>query len=414
VGGVRRSALISLSNLSDDRMRGAKTGQWWEINPQRALANNSAVYTEKPGMDIFIKEWESLYLSKSGERGIVNRNSMAKQALKNGRRIIDKVEFGTNPCSEIILRPNQFCNLSEIVVRETDTFDTLKRKAVLATILGTFQSTLVNFRYLRKRWSDNTMEERLLGVSLTGIFDHNVLNGRRTDFEQAGFPGFTNLPDILMALKEVCIETNKEWAEKLGISQSAAITCVKPSGTVSQLVNAASGIHTRHSPYYIRTVRADVKDPLAQFMVSKGFPCEPDRMNPKHVLVFSFPIKSPQNAVYRNNITAIQHLETWLTYQDYWCEHKPSITVSVREDEWLEVAAWVYKHFDRMSGISFLPMSDHVYQQAPYQDCTKEEYEAFLTKMPTNVDWSELSKFEKTDQTEGAQELACAAGGCDI
>lgn len=414
VGGVRRSALISLSNLSDDRMRGAKTGQWWEINPQRALANNSAVYTEKPNMEIFIKEWESLYLSKSGERGIVNRQSMTKQALKNGRRDVEKWEFGTNPCSEIILRPNQFCNLSEIVVRETDTFETLKRKAVLATILGTFQSTLVNFRYLRKRWSDNTMEERLLGVSLTGIFDNNILNGKNSDFENSGFKGFKSLAEILEALKQVCIDTNKEWAEKLGIPQSAAITCVKPSGTVSQLVNAASGIHTRHSPYYIRTVRADVKDPLAQFMLSKGFPAEPDRMNPKHVLVFSFPVKSAQNAVFRTDITAIEHLKTWLLYQDHWCEHKPSITVSVKDEEWLEVAAWVFKHFDRMSGISFLPMSDHVYQQAPYQDCTQEEYEAFLAKMPKNVDWNELSKFEKTDETIGAQELACAAGGCEI
>jgi ribonucleoside-diphosphate reductase alpha chain len=414
VGGVRRSALISLSNLSDDRMRGAKTGQWWEINSQRALANNSAVYTEKPNMEIFIKEWESLYLSKSGERGIVNRQSMTKQALKNGRRDVEKWEFGTNPCSEIILRPNQFCNLSEIVVRETDTFETLKRKAVLATILGTFQSTLVNFRYLRKRWSDNTMEERLLGVSLTGIFDNNILNGKNSDFENSGFKGFKSLPEILSALRQVCVDTNKEWAEKLGIPQSAAITCVKPSGTVSQLVNAASGIHTRHSPYYIRTVRADVKDPLAQFMLSKGFPAEPDRMNPKHVLVFSFPVKSAQNAVFRTDITAIEHLETWLLYQDHWCEHKPSITVSVKDEEWLEVAAWVYKHFDRMSGISFLPMSDHVYQQAPYQDCSQEEYEAFVVKMPKNVDWSELSKFEKTDETIGTQELACSANGCEI
>lgn len=414
VGGVRRSALISLSNLSDDRMRGAKTGQWWEINPQRALANNSAVYTEKPNMEIFIKEWESLYLSKSGERGIVNRQSMTKQAFKNGRRDVEKWEFGTNPCSEIILRPNQFCNLSEIVVRETDTFETLKRKAILATILGTFQSTLVNFRYLRKRWSDNTMEERLLGVSLTGIFDNNILNGKNSDFENSGFKGFKSLAEILEALKQVCIDTNKEWAEKLGIPQSAAITCVKPSGTVSQLVNAASGIHTRHSPYYIRTVRADVKDPLAQFMLSKGFPAEPDRMNPKHVLVFSFPVKSAQNAVFRTDITAIEHLKTWLLYQDHWCEHKPSITVSVKDEEWLEVAAWVFKHFDRMSGISFLPMSDHVYQQAPYQDCTQEEYETFLAKMPKNVDWNELSKFEKTDNTEGTQELACTAGGCEI
>ena len=258
------------------------------------------------------------------------------------------------------------------------------------------------------------MEERLLGVSLTGIFDNNILNGKNSDFENSGFKGFKSLPEILSALRQVCVDTNKEWAEKLGIPQSAAITCVKPSGTVSQLVNAASGIHTRHSPYYIRTVRADVKDPLAQFMLSKGFPAEPDRMNPKHVLVFSFPVKSAQNAVFRTDITAIEHLEIWLMYQDHWCEHKPSITVSVVDDDWLEVAAWVFKHFDRMSGISFLPMSDHIYQQAPYQDCSKEEYEAFVQKMPKNVDWNELSKFEKTDETVGAQELACTAGGCEI
>ena len=414
VGGVRRSALISLSNLSDDRMRGAKNGQWWEQNGQRALANNSAIYTEKPNMEIFLKEWKSLYDSKSGERGIVNRQSMNKQAAKNGRRKIEKWEYGTNPCSEIILRPNQFCNLSEIVVRETDTFESLKRKAKLATILGTWQSTLVNFRYLRKRWSDNTAEERLLGVSLTGIFDHNILNGKNSDFENSGFKGFKSLPEILQALRQVCVDTNKEWAEKLGIPQSAAITCVKPSGTVSQLVNAASGIHTRHSPYYIRTVRADVKDPLAQFMLAKGFPAEPDVMNPKHVLVFSFPVKSSPDAVFRTDITAVEHMNIWLTYQDHWCEHKPSITVSVKEDEWLDVAAWVYKHFDRMSGISFLPMSDHIYQQAPYQDCTKEQYEDFLAKMPTNIDWTELAKYEKTDETIGAQELACTAGGCEI
>lgn len=414
VGGVRRSALISLSNLSDDRMRGAKTGDWWSQNVHRALANNSAVYTEKPNMEIFMKEWKSLYDSKSGERGIVNRQAMNKQVLKNGRRVADKWEFGTNPCSEIILRPNQFCNLSEIVVRETDTFDTLKRKAVLATILGTFQSTLVNFRYLRKRWMDNTGEERLLGVSLTGIFDNNVLNGKNSDFENSGFKGFKSLADILEALKQVCIDTNKEYANKLGIPISTAITCVKPSGTVSQLVNASSGIHTRHSPYYIRTVRADKKDPLAQFMLKSGFPCEPDVMKPEDVLVFSFPVKSAQDAVFRTDITAVQHLETWLLYQDHWTEHKPSITISVKDDEWFEVGAWVYKNFDRMSGVSFLPMSDHVYQQAPYQDCTKEEYEAALEKMPKNINWNELAKFETSDKTIGAQELACSANGCEI
>jgi intein/homing endonuclease len=411
---VHNSALISLSNLSDDRMRVAKNGQWWELNPQRALANNSAIYTEKPDMGIFMKEWLSLYDSKSGERGMMNREAMQKQAAKNGRRKFEKIEFGSNPCSEIILRPNQFCNLSEVVVRETDTFETLKRKVRLATILGTFQSTLVNFRYLRKRWIDNTAEERLCGVSLTGIFSNSILNGKSTDFENRGFKGFKSLPEILTALKEEYVEVNRVYAETLGIPQSTAIGCIKPSGTVSQLVNSPSGIHTSHSPYYIRTIRADIKDPLAKFMQDKGFPCEPDVMNPQNVLIFSFPIKAPQNSVYRTDITAIEHLDIWLMYQDYWCEHKPSITISVKEHEWLEVATWVYKHFDRMSGISFLPFSDHIYQQAPYQDCTQAEYEAFLAKMPKSIDWKDLNKYEKTDQTEGAQELACVAGGCDI
>lgn len=414
VGGVRRSALISLSNLSDDRMRNAKSGQWWETQGQRALSNNSAVYTEKPDMGTFMREWVSLYDSKSGERGIVSRVASQKQASRNERRKWEKVEFGTNPCSEIILRPNQFCNLTEIVVRPTDTFESLKRKARLATILGTWQSTLVNFRYLRKRWKDNTEEERLLGVSLTGIYDNKILNRTSEDFEGSGFNGFTNLKDILIALKNECVETNRQNAEVLAIPQSTAITCVKPSGTISQLVNSASGIHTRHSPYYIRTVRADKKDPLARFMADQGFPVEDDVMQPKHTSVFSFPVKSSPDAVFRTDITAIEHLETWMVYQEAWCEHKPSITVSVKESEWLEVGAWVYEHFDTMSGVSFLPFSDHVYQQAPYQDCTKEEYEAFLLKMPKNVDWKGLSKYEKSDETIGAQELACAAGGCEI
>lgn len=414
VGGVRRSALISLSNLSDDRMRNAKSGQWWEASGHRALANNSAVYTEKPDMGIFMKEWLSLYESKSGERGIVNRVASQKQAARNERRKWEKVEFGTNPCSEIILRPNQFCNLTEIVVRPTDTFESLKRKARIATILGTFQSTLVNFRYLRKRWKDNTEEERLLGVSLTGIYDNKILNRRSEDFKNSGFNGFNSLKEILTSLKQECIDTNKELAEKLGIPQSAAITCIKPSGTISQLVNSASGIHTRHSPYYIRTVRADKKDPLAQFMQDAGFPVEDDVMQPKHTSVFSFPVKSSPDAVFRDDITAIEHLETWLTYQDAWCEHKPSITVTVKEHEWMGVADWVYKHFDTMSGVSFLPHSDHVYQQAPYQECTEEYYNEFLAKMPKNVDWKGLSKYEKSDETIGAQELACAAGGCEF
>lgn len=402
VGGVRRSALISLSNLSDDRMRVAKSGQWWEDNAQRALANNSAAYTEKPEIGIFMDEWKSLYDSKSGERGIFNRESAKKQAGLNGRRDAEW-DFGTNPCSEIILRSKQFCNLSEVVIRATDTMETLKEKVKLATILGTFQSTLTNFKYLSKPWNDNTQEERLLGVSLTGIMDNNLTNGKGKDIEK-------NLAE----LKQIAVETNEKWAKKLGIPQSAAITCVKPSGTVSQLVDSASGIHARHNPYYIRTVRADKKDPLALFMKEAGFPCEDDVMKPDHTLVFSFPMKAPENAVFRMDMTAIEQLELWLAYQKNWCEHKPSVTISVKEHEWMEVGAWVYEHFDWMSGVSFLPFSEHVYKQAPYQDIDKESYEAELKAMPVNVDWSGLSAYETSDMTEGAQELACVAGGCEI
>ena len=402
VGGVRRSALISLSNLSDDRMRVAKSGQWWEDNAQRALANNSAAYTEKPEIGIFMDEWKSLYDSKSGERGIFNRESAKKQAGLNGRRDAEW-EFGTNPCSEIILRSKQFCNLSEVVIRATDTMETLKEKVKLATILGTFQSTLTNFKYLSKPWHDNTKEERLLGVSLTGIMDNDLTNGKGKDIEKN-----------LATLKQIAVETNEKWAKKLGIPQSAAITCVKPSGTVSQLVDSASGIHARHNPYYIRTVRADKKDPLAQCMKDAGFPCEDDVMKPDHTLVFSFPMKAPENAVFRMDMTAIEQLELWLAYQKHWCEHKPSVTISVKEHEWMEVGAWVYKHFDWMSGVSFLPFSEHVYKQAPYQDIVKEDYEAELKNMPVNVDWSGLAAYETSDMTEGAQELACVAGGCEI
>tara|TARA_Y100000004_G_scaffold17012_1_gene17594 strand:- start:4177 stop:6090 length:1914 start_codon:yes stop_codon:yes gene_type:complete len=402
VGGVRRSALISLSNLSDDRMRVAKSGQWWEDNGQRALANNSACYTEKPEIGIFMDEWKSLYDSKSGERGIFNRKSAKVQAGRNGRRDND-YDFGTNPCSEIILRSKQFCNLSEVVIRATDNMKILKQKVRLATILGTFQSTLVNFRYLSKDWAKNTEEERLLGVSLTGIMDNPLMNGSEPGLEKR-----------LSDLKEVAVETNKLWADKIGIPQSTAITCVKPSGTVSQLVDSASGIHARHNPYYIRTVRADKKDPLAQYMKDVGFPCEDDVMKPEHTYVFSFPMKAPDGAVMRQDKNAIEQLELWLTYQKHWCEHKPSVTISVKEDEWFDVGAWVYKHFDWMSGVSFLPYSEHVYKQAPYQDIVKKTYDKEIKKMPTNIDWTMLSQYEKSDMTEGAQELACVAGGCEI
>ncbi|MAD25515.1 MAG: ribonucleoside-triphosphate reductase [Verrucomicrobiales bacterium] len=402
VGGVRRSALISLSNLSDDRMRVAKSGQWWEDHGQRALANNSACYSEKPEIGIFMDEWKSLYDSKSGERGIFNRESAKKQAGRNGRRDNDW-DFGTNPCSEIILRSKQFCNLSEVVIRSTDTMKSLKEKVRLATILGTFQSTLTNFRYLTKDWNNNTEEERLLGVSLTGIMDSTLTNGTDGGLEKR-----------LEQLKQVAVETNAEWAKKIGIPQSAAITCVKPSGTVSQLVDSASGIHARHNPYYIRTVRADKKDPLALYMKDAGFPCEDDVMKPEHTSVFSFPMKAPEGAIMRQDKNALEQLELWLTYQKAWCEHKPSVTISVKEEEWFDVGAWVYKHFDYMSGVSFLPYSEHVYKQAPYQDIDKKTYEAELKTMPKEVDWALLSQYENSDMTEGAQELACTAGGCEI
>ena len=404
VGGVRRSALISLSNLSDDRMRHAKSGQWWEQNSQRALANNSACYSEKPDIGIFMDEWKSLYDSKSGERGIFNRESANKMASKNGRRIVEGYEFGTNPCSEIILRDREFCNLSEAVIRVTDSKETLKEKVRIATILGTFQSTLTNFKYVSNMWKKNCSEERLLGVSLTGIMDNPLTNGKEKGLE-----------NLLDELREVAVETNKKWSKKLGISRATAITCVKPSGTVSQLVDAASGIHARHNPYYIRTVRGDKKDPLTKMMKDAGFPIEDDVMNPNHTSVFSFPMKVNKDSVFRTDMTAIEQLELWLVYQKHWCEHKPSVTISVKEHEWLEVGAWVYENFDYMSGVSFLPFSEHSYKQAPYQDCDEKMYKELLNKMPKIVDWSKLGDYEKTDMTIGSQELACtAAGGCEI
>ena len=402
VGGVRRSALISLSNLSDDRMRVAKSGQWWNDNGQRALANNSACYTEKPDVGIFMDEWKALYDSKSGERGIFNRESAKKIAEKNERRDVG-YDFGTNPCSEIILRSREFCNLSEVVVRPDDTEDSLLRKVRLATILGTIQSTLVNFKYVSKEWKKNCEEERLLGVSLTGIMDNKWTAGK-----------INGLEVLLENLKKMAVETNKEWADKIGIKQAAAITCVKPSGTVSQLVDSASGIHARHNPHYIRTVRGDKKDPLTKMMVDMGFPAEDDVMKPHDTTVFSFPIKCSPDAVFRQDMTAIEQLELWKTYQVHWCEHKPSVTISVKEEEWIEVGAWVYKNFDLMSGVSFLPYSEHTYKQAPYQDCTLIEYSELVKKMPTEVNWSKLSDYEKTDMTIGSQELACSAGSCEI
>jgi len=398
VGGVRRSAMISLSNVNDDRMAKAKHGNWWQENVQRALSNNSACYTERPDVGLFLKEWSSLYESRSGERGIFNRGASQRQAAKNGRRDADQ-DFGTNPCSEIILRPYQFCNLTEVVVRTDDTEDMLREKVRLATILGTIQSTLTDFKYLRKIWRTNTEEERLLGVSLTGILDH---------------PSLAYDTALLDNLRAYSVEVNAEYADLLGIPRSAAITCVKPSGTVSQLVDSASGIHPRWSPYYLRSVRADNKDPLTVFLKDQGVPNEPDVTKPESTTVFYFPQKSPVDALVRRELSAIDHLELWKTIQSHWCEHKPSITVNVREDEWLAVGAWVYENFDVLSGVSFLPMDDHTYRQAPYQEITEDEYVDWCSKMPETIDWRGLQSYEHEDTTSGSQELACSGGVCEI
>ena len=402
VGGVRRSAMISLSNLSDDRMRHAKSGQWWENNPQRALANNSVSYTEKPDSVSFMREWMALVESGSGERGIFNREASKKQAGLNGRRD-PNYDFGTNPCSEIILRPMQFCNLTECVVRATDTLETLEEKVRLATILGTIQSTYTKFPYLRKKWADNTEDERLLGVSLTGIMDNPLMTTKNVGLEKT-----------LGKLRSLAVATNAEWAERLGIPVAAAISCVKPSGTVSQLVDSSSGIHARHSPYYIRTVRGDNKDPLTQFMIDQGIPNEPDVFKPEQTTVFSFPQMAPKGAVCTSDISAIEQLKMWLQYQRHWCEHKPSVTINVKSEEWMEVGAFVYKYFDEMSGVSFLPYNEHTYQQAPYQEVGKSDYNSLKSLMPKSIDWSKLSEYENEDNTSGSQTLACTGDSCEI
>ena len=402
VGGVRRSAMISLSNLSDDRMRHAKSGKWYEQDPHRGLANNSVAYSEKPDSMSFMREWMALVESGSGERGIFNRQAAKVQAGLNGRRKSD-AEFGTNPCSEIILLPNQFCNLSEVVVRATDTLKDLERKVRLATILGTIQATYTKFPYLRKIWEKNTAEERLVGVSLTGIMDNPLMTTSNRGLDKT-----------LRHLKDVAINTNAEWAERLGIPVAAAITCVKPSGTVSQLVDSASGIHARHSPYYIRTVRGDNKDPLTQFMKDQGIPNEPEAFKPEQTTVFSFPIKSPVGAVCTPDTTAIEQMEMWLMYQRHWAEHKPSVTINVQKNEWFDVGAFVYKNFDEMSGVSFLPFDEHTYQQPPYQDCSKDDYEALLSVMPEKINWADLSNYEKEDTTVAMQTMACSGDSCEL
>jgi ribonucleoside-diphosphate reductase alpha chain len=401
VGGVRRSAMISLSDLGDDRMAKAKAGAWWDGNSQRALANNSAVYDVKPDVGQFMREWSNIYESHSGERGIFNRYASEIQAGKNGRRVLGK-EWGTNPCSEIILRPYQFCNLSSVIVRADDTVDTLKEKVAIATILGTFQSTLTNFPYLRKIWQTNTEDERLLGVSMTGILDNKFLNDAYDTF----------LPSRLEELKNVAVDTNKHLAAELGINPSAAITCVKPEGTVSQLTGTASGIHPQHSAYFIRRVRSDAKDPLTAFLKESGFPWEPCVMKPESTVIFSFPMKTPEGARLREDLNAIEHLDLWLTFQRHWCEHKPSVTISVNENEWPKVGAWTWENFDEITGVSYLPMDGGTYRQAPYESINEAEYDRLLVEMPQSIDWEQMK--EVTDNVEGAQTLACTAGGCEI
>jgi ribonucleoside-triphosphate reductase (thioredoxin) len=401
VGGVRRSAMISLSDLGDDRMAKAKAGAWWDGNGQRALANNSAVYDVKPDVGQFMREWSNIYESHSGERGIFNRYASEIQASKNGRRVLDK-EWGTNPCSEIILRPYQFCNLSSVIVRAGDTLESLKEKVAIATILGTFQSTMTNFPYLRKVWQTNTEDERLLGVSMTGILDNTLLNDAYDK----------ELPARLEELKNVAVDTNKHLAAELGINPSAAITCVKPEGTVSQLTGTASGIHPQHSSYFIRRVRSDAKDPLTSFLKESGFPWEPCVMKPESTVIFSFPMKTPEGARLREDLSAIEHLDLWLTFQRHWCEHKPSVTISINENEWPKVGAWTWENFDEITGVSYLPMDGGTYRQAPYESIDEVQYDSLASQMPSTIDWESMK--EATDNVEGAQTLACTAGGCEI
>jgi ribonucleoside-diphosphate reductase alpha chain len=401
VGGVRRSAMISLSDLSDDRMAHAKAGNWWEGNAQRALANNSAVYTTKPSVGQFMREWSAIYESHSGERGIFNRYASQAQAARNGRRDPNQ-EWGTNPCSEIILRPYQFCNLSSVIVRPSDDYGSLERKVRLATILGTWQSTLTNFPYLRKIWQNNTEEERLLGVSMTGILDNSLLNN----------PDDPRLPDLLEKLKTHAVHTNAVMADAIGINRSVAITAIKPEGTVSQLTGTASGIHPQHAKYYIRRVRSDNKDPLTDFLKSQGFPSEPDFYKSDSTTVFSFPVAVADGAVLREDLDAIKHLRLWLLYQEHYCEHKPSVTISVKEQEWPKVGAWVWDNFDKITGVSFLPMDGGTYRQAPYEEIDSAEYERLKAAMPAGIDWDAF--IERTDNVEGAQTLACTAGACEL
>ena len=436
VGGVRRSALISLSNLSDDRMRTAKSGEWYlpDQHPQRALANNSCMYTEKPEIVRFMKEWLSLYESKSGERGIVNLEAMRNQVRKNCPNRDPNQVVGLNPCAEILLPNRGLCNLSEVVIRADDTPETLRAKVQKATILGTWQCTLTDFKYVSPKWKENCDRERLLGVSLTGIMDNTFMSGRlrsgiaKQDDESIGtkrrrtdtprvrtdaFATYDTLEEFLEELRDLAIETNRIWAEKLHINASVAITTVKPSGTVSQLVDSASGIHTRHARWYIRTVRSDVKDPLTTFLIDAGVSWEKCVMKPNDTIVFSFPMEAPAGCITRNDQDVISQLEICKIYNEHWCQHKVSVTINVREFEWMKTGSWVWDNFDTTSGISFLPHSEHVYKQAPYQECTEAEYLAAKAKMP-KINWKKLRRYETSDMTSGAKELACSAGGCEI
>lgn len=399
VGGVRRSALICLSDINDDRIRHAKDGMWWDLYQYRALANISAVYPDRsPDMETFMREWKALYDSKSGERGLFSRYACQAIANRNGRRDAS-FEFGTNPCSEIILRPYQFCNLTEVIVRSTDTKESLARKVRIATILGTIQSSFTDFKYLRKIWRKNCEEERLLGVSFTGVLDNPSILDKET----------------LNELRDHAVAVNAEWAARLGINVSAAITCVKPSGTVSQLCDTASGLHPRHSPYYLRTIRADNKDPVTAYLKDAGVYSEPDVTKPDSTTIFYFPRKSPSASLDRERVDCIQQLEIWELLQDEWCEHKPSATVYVKDHEWMSVGAWVYGKMDKLSGVSFLPYDGGSYRQAPYQEITEEEYETWLATHPLpDLDWDDLRFYESEDNTTGSQELSCMAGQCDV
>jgi ribonucleoside-triphosphate reductase len=403
VGGVRRSALISMSDLGDYDMAKAKSGAWWESTPYRRLANNSAVYYKKPSIGEFLQEWGTLYESKSGERGIVNLGGMRHSEL-TPRRDMSKIQ-GLNPCGEILLRSKELCNLTEVVVEPDDTEETLVAKVQIATVLGTIQSSLTNFKYLRKIWKDNCDEERLLGVSLTGQMGNTLMNGKQ---------GMDKLEATLNRLRTVAILVNEQYATEMGINPSVAITTGKPSGTASQLVNSASGGHDWHNMHFARTVRADNKDPLTRFMIDAGVPHEPDLMAPDTTTVFTFPRKAPEGAVTRLERGAIEQLNIWRAYKVNWTEHNPSVTISVKEHEWIEVANWVYHNWNIVGGLSFLPFSDHTYKQAPYQDIDAVQYKNMVMDMPKEIDWSMLSAYEFEDNTSGSQTLACTAGECEV